>query len=385
MDAACDTSDDTDALLRLALAGGALAPRRALLEAAGSPSGAILAGIPGWRSHGLDDRQCRALRQPDATVLARCTAWLQEKPTHALVGLHDADYPPLLRRIASPPLALFVDGDPTMLWHPAVAIVGSRSPTAGGIDNAEAFARAIAGAGFCIASGLAAGVDTAAHAAALAAKGLTVAVLGTGIDVPYPRANARLFEDIAARGAVVSEFPPGTPARKEQFPSRNRILAGLTLGTLVVEAAPRSGALITARCAAEAGREVFAIPGSIHNPLARGCHRLIRDGAALVEDADEVIHALSPVAAELADALRGRLRAACPTAPASEGWSAAVHPSGDPTHDRLWKALGHDPIPMEQLVLRTGLTTAELSSILLLMELEGRVVVAHGRYSRTRQ
>lgn len=380
-EAPCPDPDDNPALLRLVLAGGALAPRRALLEAFATPGAALRAGSAAWLGHGLDAAQCHALRHPDAPLLARCEAWLGGV-RHRLVGLHERDFPPLLRRIPAPPLALFVDGDPALLWHPAIAVVGSRSPTAGGLGNATDFASAFAAAGFGVTSGLAAGVDTAAHAAALAAGGPTVAVLGTGIDVAYPRANAGLFARVAERGAVASEFPPGTQPRKEQFPSRNRILAGLALGTLVVEAAPRSGALITARCAAEAGREVFAVPGSIHNPLARGCHRLIRDGAALVEDAGEVIAALAPMAAELAAALRGRLQ---PTAPAAASGSAAVQPEGDPRHDRLWKALGHDPTPMEQLALRSGLTTAELSSILLLMELEGRVVVEHGRYSRARR
>jgi DNA processing protein len=384
MDAPFDTDAAGDALLRLTLAGGALAPRRALLEAFGEPREAVHAGEHAWRAHGLDGVQCRAVRQPDAALLARCHAWLRE-PRHTVLGIHDPDYPPLLRRSANPPLALFVDGDASALWHPAVAVVGSRSPTAGGRDNADAFGHALATAGFGITSGLAAGVDTAAHLAALAGDGLTVAVLGTGIDVAYPRANTALFGRIAERGAVVSEFPPGTPARREQFPSRNRILAGLALGTLVVEAAPRSGALITARCAAEAGREVFAIPGSIHNPLARGCHRLIRDGAALVEDAAEVVAALAPMAADLADALRARLRvgtAAASPAIAEDSNGSRIR---NAAHDTLWKALGHDPTPMEHLVLRTGLTTAELSSILLLMELDGRVVVEHGRYSRARR
>lgn len=383
MDAPLNPDDANEALLRLVLAGGALAPRRALLEAFGEPHAALQVGPSSWRLHGLDPKQCRALLQPDAPLLAHCRAWLRE-PRHALLGIHDPDYPPLLRRIATPPLALFIDGDPSTLWHPSVAVVGSRSPTAGGRDNADAFARMLAAAGFSIASGMAAGVDTAAHAATLAGDGLTVAVLGTGIDVPYPRANTTLFARIAERGAVVSEYAPGTPARKEQFPSRNRILAGLALGTLVVEAAPRSGALITARCAAEAGREVFAVPGSIHNPLARGCHRLIRDGAALVEDASEIIAALAPMAAELAEALQGRLHTdvASPSGGTTDAASASRH---DADHDTLWKALGHDPTPMEHLVLRTGLTTAELSSILLLMELDGRVVVEHGRYSRNRR
>jgi DNA processing protein len=275
-------------------------------------------------------------------------------------------------------------------------VVGSRAATPGGRDNAAAFARTIAAAGFGVASGLAAGVDAAAHEAALQVGGLTIAVLGTGPDVPYPRSHVRLHERIAAGGAVVSEHLPGTGARAEHFPSRNRILAGLSLGTLVVEAAERSGALITARQAVDAGREVFAIPGSIHNPLARGCHRLIREGAVLVETAAEVVAALAPAAQELAADLRRRLDA--PTSgPRDSGQDAAPRgadagsetaqgpPSAyDADYQKLWKALGYDPTGMDQLVERTGLTPAELSSMLLLMELDGRVTTQHGRYHRSR-
>jgi DNA processing protein len=288
----------------------------------------------------------------------------------------------LLRRIASPPLALFVAGDPCALWHPGVAVVGSRVATAGGRDQAHALAHALAASGLCVGSGLAAGIDTAAHLGALEAGGLTVAVLGTGPDVPFPQGNAALLGRVAAAGAVVSELPPGTPPRREQFPARNRILAGLTLGTVVVEAARRSGALITARQAADAGREVFALPGSVHNPLARGCHLLIRDGASLVERADEVVAALAPLAAELAEALRGRLALPAGVPATVAGPSAEPVPGTDPSHHRLWAALGHDPTPMELLVSRTGLTAPELSSMLLVMELEGRVVSQHGRYTR---
>jgi DNA processing protein len=374
--------DDIDALLLLHAAGGALAPRRALLEALASPAAALQAGPREWRRHGLGDAQVQALRQPDAAMLANSQDWLQASGHH-LVGWHDPDYPALLRRISSPPLALFVAGDPALLWHPAVAIVGSRSPSAGGRDNAFDFARALAASGLAVASGLAAGIDTAAHEGALADGGLTLAVLGTGPDVPYPRANTELHARIAVAGAVVSEHPPGTGAQRGHFPSRNRILAGLSLATLVVEAAQRSGALITARLAGEVGREVFAVPGSIHNPLARGCHRLIRDGAGLVESAQEVIAAIGPLAAELADALRGRLAAPTSHATPAADRQASVGSDG-PDYQCLWQALGHDPTGMDRLVSRTGLTAAELSSMLLVMELEGRVVVEHGRYSRKR-
>ena len=378
---------DDEALLAICLAGGGVAARRRLLETHASPAAAIAAGARNWRSHGLDDDQVRALQQPDAALHARCLEWLAS-PDHHLLGWQDPDYPALLRRIASAPLMLFVAGDPACLWHPSVAVVGSRSPSAGGRDNAGDFARALATSGLAVTSGLAAGIDTAAHEGALAAGGRTIAVLGTGPDVPYPRANVALHARIRAGGAIVSEHPPGTGARRENFPSRNRIIAGLSLGTLVIEAAERSGALITARMANECGRDVFAVPGSIHNPMARGCHRLIREGAGLVESADEVIAAIGPLAADLAEALRGRL-ADPNSGPAVEGrgvsWplQAGWQPA-DPDYQRLWQALGHDPTGMDRLVSRTRLTAAELSSMLLAMELEGRVCVEHGRYSRKR-
>lgn len=376
-----------EALLHLVLAGGPVAPRRALLEAHGDARAALAAGPRGWRQAGLDEAQIAALQAPDGAATGRALRWL-EATHHHLLACGDDDYPSLLRRAPNPPLALFVAGDPDVLWHPAVAVVGSRSPTAGGRDNACDFARALAASGLCVASGLAAGIDTAAHEAALAAGAPTVAVLGTGPDIAYPRGNAGLLariagDDGARRGAVVSEHPPGTPPRREQFPSRNRILAGLTLGTLVIEAAERSGALITARQATEAGREVFAVPGSIHNPLARGCHRLIREGAGLVESASEVIAALAPLATELADDLRRRLAAPMSSCDGPHAPAHTPEPP-DPDYQRLWAALGHDPTGMDRLVERTGLTPAVLSSMLLLMELDGRVAVEHGRYYRIR-
>ncbi|MFP7723875.1 DNA-processing protein DprA [Lysobacter sp. D1-1-M9] len=388
-----DPAEARLALLRLVACGGPAAPRRRLLEHIPDPRAAI-ADAAACRDCGLSSAQLGALRGPAPDTLRHARDWLQA-PRHHLIGWHDPDYPPLLRRSPAPPLALFVAGDPALLWHPAVAVVGSRAPTPGGRDNAAAFARALVGSGLAVASGLAAGIDTAAHAATLAAGGHTVAVLGTGPDIAYPRGNRELHARIATAGALVSEHLPGTGPRKEHFPSRNRILAGIALGTLVIEAAERSGALITARLAAESGREVFALPGSIHNPLARGCHRLIRDGAALVENAQQVTEALAPVAEALAGALRRRL--AAPIAGDGEhGAPARVAPEraaqaqrlgatrDDADYQRLWNALGFDPTGMDELVQRSRLTTAQVSSMLLLMELEGRVAAHHGRYTRSR-
>ncbi|KAF1685233.1 DNA-protecting protein DprA [Pseudoxanthomonas broegbernensis] len=354
-------------LLRLLLAGGPTEPRRVWLQ---RPAG-VEPG-PGAPDPLLAARMARV----PARELDRCLAWLA-RPRHHVVGWNDPRYPPLLRQLPQPPPGLFVAGDPEHLWRPALAVVGSRGASAGGRDNARHFARRFCRAGLAVTSGLAAGIDAAAHAAALECGGTTVAVLGTGPDRAYPQAHARLLEQVAEHGAAVSEHPPGTPPRPGHFPGRNRIIAGLSLGTVVIEAALRSGALITARLAAEAGREVFALPGSIHQPLARGCHRLIRDGAQLVEAPDEVLSGIASLAGRLA----AELSASAPPSAESESGAGAADQVRT-GHYRLWRALGHDPIPMDVLVERTGLTPAALSSMLLGMELDGRVAVEHGRYAR---
>ena len=349
---------------------------RSLLDHHDSPATALAAAAHG-AGITLPPACQAALRQPDPGRLDADLAWLTQPHNH-LLGWHDPDYPALLRRGPNPPAILFVAGDPALLWSPQIAVVGSRRPSAGGRDHARRFGRAFAHAGWTVTSGLAEGIDTAAHEAALSI-GRTVAVVGTGPDVAYPSLNAGLMARIAAEGAVVSEHPPGTDALASHFPSRNRIIAGLSLGTVVVEAAMRSGALITARLASEAGREVFALPGSIDNPMSRGCHRLIREGAALVEEPVEVVAALAPLAASLAEALRGRL-SELPDPAASR--SGPGQPTDDSDHNRLWSALGHDPTGTDALAERTGLTVAALSSMLLVMELEGHVVNDHGRYAR---
>lgn len=309
-------------------------------------------------------------------------AWLQASGS-ALLSLDDPRYPPLLKRIAGAPALLFVRGDVDALWAPQLAIVGSRQATAGGLATARDFAAAFVERGFAVTSGLAAGIDAAAHAGALDAGGQTIAVLGTGLDRVYPARHGPLSERVAAQGACVSEFPPRTPARRENFPRRNRIISGMALGTLVVEASLGSGSLITARVAADQGREVFAIPGSIHNPMAKGCHQLIREGAKLVETAQEIVDELMPLVRELQAALQPATPASGtrPRAVTSAPHSAALD---DADYRLLRQALGHDPVGMDALVERTGLTVPVLSSMLLRMQLEGEVVSnPGGTYSRS--
>ncbi len=324
------------------------------------------------------------LASPDPAVLRADQDWLS-RPEHHLLTWLDADYPAMLRESPRPPMALFVRGDPGLLWQPQIAIVGSRNPTADGSAHARDFASTLSRSGLAVTSGLAGGIDSQAHAGALAADGITIAVVGTGVDVVYPAGNAALAARIAERGAIVSEFPPGTAARAQHFPQRNRIIAGLSLGTFVVEAALRSGSLITARLAGEAGREVFALPGSVHNPMARGCHRLIRDGARLVETAGEIIQELRPLAQRLGERLRATLALAeVPDADQPPGTMApGSERLADPDYRRLWDALGYDPAPVDVLVRRSGLTASAISSMLLLMELDGFITVgANGRYGR---
>jgi DNA processing protein len=298
--------------------------------------------------------------------------WIQSPPHH-LVPFTDARYPGSLQALPSRPIVLYVAGDPKVLNDPQLSIVGSRNPTPAGRDTAFDFAESLAARGLAITSGLAEGIDSAAHRGALAAQGITLAVLGHGIDSIYPRSNQRLSEEIRFRGALLSEFPLGTPPRRENFPQRNRIIAALSLGTLVVEAARRSGSLITARLAGEQNRELFAVPGSIHNPLSRGCHELIRQGAKLTETVADILSELN-FSAFFADrrSLAGSL--------GSEGELAA---GMDKEHKILLDALGFDPADLDMLVVRTGFEAAAVSSMMLILELEGHVQAAPGgRYSR---
>ncbi len=335
------------------------------VRAAGSA--ANLLGSP---MDGVAAALATAARDVDAGQVRDDCAWLDQHPDCHLISCLDELYPALLHEIVDAPAALWVRGDPAALWQPMLAVVGSRNPTAGGLDTAEDFSLTIARSGFWLCSGLAIGIDTCAHQAALQAGSGTVAVLATGVDAVYPRRNAGLAQQIlSAGGALVSEYPPRSEPLQWRFPRRNRLISGLSLGVLVIEAGLKSGSLITARMAIEQGREVFAVPGSIHNPLARGCHQLIREGARLAEQAGEIIAGLAPAAARLGAAIAERVSD-------TDQGSVATEPAGPslaPDAARVFAAIGHDPVSIDELALRTALTIPSLSSILLLLELEGLV------------
>ncbi len=359
------------AWLRLALAPGV--GREVALNAAAQPGGLeglLEGGARALRAAGFAEEPADALAGPPPDWLPAALDWLAE-PGHGLLTLADPDYPPLLREASGAPLALFLSGDRSLLGVPHFAIVGSRNPTPQGADSAREFAKYLSGCGLVICSGLAAGIDAAAHRGALAGGAPTTAVLGCGPDRVYPASNEELARRIAGQGLIISEFLPGTPPLKENFPQRNRIISGLSLGVLVVEAARRSGSLITARLAGEQGREVFAIPGSVHNPLARGCHALIRQGATLVETAADILAELGPLAGVSPP----------PQAAAETTTQAAQQLDGD--YRKLLDALAHDPAGVDALAVRTGLTAAEVSSMMLILELQGAVEsLPGGRFAR---
>jgi len=339
-----------------------------LLDRFGEIDSALAAGDADLRRAGVPAASIASLRRPDEVALDGLFTWVKQDRA-AILTPDQLAYPPLLARLPDRPPVLYVRGDVGLLSDPQVAIVGSRNPTPQGVETTRDFAAYLAGCGLTITSGLALGVDAAAHRGALDA-GRTVAVLGTGLDRVYPAAHLDLARRIAEAGALVSELPPQSPPRAGNFPRRNRIISGLSLGTLVTEAALGSGSLITARLAAEQGREVFAVPGSIHNPLARGCHALIRDGARLVESAQDIL-------SELASTLGTMVSAASPPSrepgrqaqPSEEG----VEAQDDADYRRLLAALGHDPVAVDDLIRRSGLSADNVSSMLLLLELQGRV------------
>lgn len=340
-----------------------------LLERFGTPRAVRAAASSALLGAGLRADSLAGLRHPDPVVLAAVRDWAGQPGAHVLT-LADPRYPPRLAEIADPPPLLYVRGDPALLATPQVAVVGSRNPTPGGCETTRELAGQLARCGLVVTSGLAIGIDAAAHQAALEC-GRTIAVLGTGPDRVYPAAHRQLARRIAESGALVSEFLPGQGPLAHHFPRRNRLISGLSLGVLVTEAALGSGSLITARCALEQGREVFAVPGSVRNPLARGCHALIREGAKLVESAQEVL-------VELAPQLRAMLDA---PAPSGEGPEQDL----DPEQERLLAAMGFDPVAADDLSARSGLPAQRVASMLSFLELSGHVSsLPGGRYCRAR-
>ena len=356
-------ADAWAALAAAALPTGALI---ALLKAFGSPdsllgaSHARIAAIAGAEVAGR-------LAAPDPERSRATRAWLGD-PSHRLLAWDDEAYPPQLLEIGDPPPVLFAIGRVELLARPSIAIVGSRQATPQGRDDAPAFRRALGEAGLTVVSGLAQGIDAAAHRGALDTAASTIAVMGTGPDRVYPASQRELAHAIAANGCIVTQFAPGTPPLKANFPQRNRVISGLARGVLVVEAAPQSGSLITARQAIEQGRDVFAIPGSIHSPLSKGPHRLIRDGAKLVETAQDVL---------------AELGMAAPGASASAPLAATT--DVDPVRGRLVDAIGRGPVDLDRLVARTGLPPERIAAMLVQLELDGLVgALPGGRWQRRR-
>ncbi len=318
-----------------------------------------------WQAAGIPPKLQQVLQQPDWQAVEADLAWGAE-PDHHLLCFSDDDYPEALKAISSPPLLLFIKGNKQALLQPQMAMVGARHATPEGLRNAEQFAQALATAGYAITSGLAAGVDAASHRGALLAKGVTIAICGTGLHHIYPRAHKTLAEEIVASGgALVSEFPLATDVHPRHFPRRNRIIAGLSRGVLVVQAALKSGSLITARYALEQGREVFAVPGSIHQPLSRGCHYLIREGAKLVETATDILEELTCVMPQIMPPL--------PEVKLPLSTMAA----------ELLQQIDCEVTAMDVILLRSGLTMSEVSAILLTLELSGYVRFVPGGYIRT--
>ena len=330
---------------------------RRLLSAFGPPEN-IFAASHAQLAAVCDAKIARAIAAGiDDAALAPAIEWLAAPGNH-LITLADAEYPQALLQAEDPPPFLYVKGRLELLQQPALAIVGSRRATPQGEKDAEAFGKALSDSGFTVVSGMAMGIDAAAHRGGLKGVGSSIAVVGTGLDIVYPACNRELAHQLAQQGAIVSEFALGTPSLAQNFPRRNRIISGLARGVLVVEAALRSGSLITARLAGEQGREVFAIPGSIHSPQAKGCHRLLKQGAKLVESAQDILEELgfsAPVSASSPDA---------ETSPK--------------THLEFIRQLGHSPCAIDALVSRTGLTAERVCAILLELEMSGRVASLPG-------
>ena len=344
-----------------------------LLDHFGSADAVLNASNSELSGLSLKNDTISALKHQEKPDITADLDWASE-PEHHIITSADERYPAQLKDLTDAPPVLYVRGDPDYLLQPQLAMVGSRNPSAAGRNTAREFASHLSDAGITITSGLATGIDGASHEGALQGLAGTVAVVAHGLDIVYPAQHQQLAQAISENGAVVSEMPVGTEPQRGMFPRRNRLISALSLGTLVVEAAVKSGSLITARLALELNREVFAIPGSIHNPMARGCHQLIRQGAKLVESVDDILEDLRFRAPQITpypikthqdtpEKLKDR------------------HNTLDPDHQKLLKCLAYEPASIDELVIRSKFSAAEVASILLILELEGIIVCQDGRYT----
>ena len=341
-----------------------------LLAKFGSPEGIFSAKLNQLREIVNDEIAQKISKGVNVDAIAPTLKWLEKDNVH-LITLADSTYPQKLLEVSNPPALLFAIGHLHWLNHPTIAMVGSRSPTPQGEKNAEDFAKSLCEQGLCVVSGMALGIDGAAHRGALKANGATIAVVGTGLDIVYPARHRDLAHKIAERGLILSEFPLGTPSKAQNFPRRNRLISGLSLGCLVVEANIESGSLITARLAAEQGREIFAIPGSIHSPVTKGCHQLIKQGAKLVESVQDILEEINW--ANIANSL--------PSISPS-GLLGDLAPNSLQVNTAL-DLMGFDAMSFEQLRTSTRLTTEALSAMLMLLELENKIKsLAGGHYQR---
>lgn len=329
---------------------------RRLLQAFGSPDSVLAASVSSLAKHVKPGVAQAVAAGVDESAFSSVAEWLED-PANRVLTIADAEYPQFLLNTVDPPLLLYVKGRLDLLNSKSLAVVGSRNASAQGLRNAQAFANSISDAGLCVVSGMAHGIDASAHLGGLQGCGSSIAVIGTGLDKVYPAANRELAHRLAQEGTIISEFPLGTPPLAANFPRRNRIISGLSLGCLVVEASVQSGSLITARMALEQGREVFAIPGSIHSPQSKGCHALIKQGAKLVETARDILDEL--------------------------GYQSTARAEGIAPEHPLFVHLGFDPLDAESLAQRSGLTIGELSAILLQLELDGAIAsLPGGLYQR---
>ena len=344
-----------------------------LLTKFGSPEAIYSTSISQLREI-VDEGTARKITQGiDADVIAPTLDWLQKDNAH-IVTLADSEYPQKLLEISNPPAVLYAIGNLHWLNHPSIAMVGSRSATPQGEKNAEEFAQSLCNLGLCVVSGMALGIDGAAHRGALKANGATIAVVGTGLDIVYPARHRDLAHKIAERGLIISEFPLGTPSKAQNFPRRNRLISGLSLGCLVVEANINSGSLITARLATEQGREVFAIPGSIHSPVAKGCHLLIKQGAKLVESTQDILEEIKhllPVAKQTTHSPTGLMT------------HLGANETNGSEANTVLALMGYDAINFDNLQQLSALTTDSLSAMLMMLELDGKITVLQGnQYQR---